>query len=1225
MPKLSTNLPLTAAVFAAALWVSNDAIAQQSTSTVTKEGDDEVVQLTPFEVSSTSSSDGYLTSTTLAGNRLNADVKDLGTSLSIYNAQFLKDIGATDNQTLLKYTLGTEVGGIYGNYSGTGGGTSPNTDASYLSPQSTNRVRGLINADNTRDLFLSNIPWEGYNIDAVDLQRGPNAILFGQGSPGGVINTRTKQATYRDINEVSVRFDQYGSTRGTVDFNRVLLKDELAFRFDAVFNEAKFQQKPAFENSNREWAAARYEPKFLKRGNARTIIKADAEFGHSKSNRPRNVPPGDNITPWFTALGKKLYNVAWMNDPNLDIPGRGEAVQTGINNQRNPNFQPWVATNFGNNYFGGTEFFFLPGQQSPALSLAINPYTYTGVDATGTRDGTIGGLAPSQPHGIRGYRDWAAATNQPFSSLVKNRYITDTSIFDFYNKLIDGDIKREWSDFHTYDASISQTFFHDSMGFDVGYHKETFTAGNYSPLIGDGGSIFVDYNSVWPDGTNKPDTGWYLDGTKNPGAGRPFVQLGNGTGETVTNRSSVRGTAFITHDFRKDMKPNWVTRFLGTHTATGMMSRDSSNAYSHSWANSAFTGSYYQSPFFKAIKDANGRFWADFIPIRTVYIGDSLVSKSLGQDLGISGPSFDPSLPSTVNIRYFDPTWNAPASVKPGDPWYNQVTAAGPNGAALSTQSENPANYVGWVNKPAQLLQANNANNRELLTTRRTWDDRVNRAYALVWQGKFWDNSIVGTAGLRKDKVSQSRTEWDNQNTPDRASGDPTLVVPTVSGLGPLEETSHSWGAVAHLNSLPFVSTFLKRLPINVSATYNKSSNFQTGQVYRDYFGQQLPLPKGRTEDMGVALATKDGKYSFRLNKFKSTVANNPSTFIQYWNYGNNVGIYAQAWSQFKYNYEIRSAPNSTRHGDNILSDLPVPTAANPNPKWSFDYQPVNGQTLEQAQAQEVAVINAWDAWLKDMAPLPQTMGKAWGFDWQNDLTESAVPDFRLSSDLVSKGYEAELNAQITDSWRLSINASKIESIVDNIGQTPAPGGKMTVIDYLLDFDRRLNTTAMGDLRIWGGGSSANARENWNGYADGDLKARLAEQGTNVPENRIWHVNLITNYDFKTGALKGWSLGGAARYQSAAVLGYTPVQNPGYISYDLSRPFKDKQQTDFDVWVAYGRKLFNNRIDWRVQLNVQNVGVGNELVPITVQPDGTPAAVRIRPSQLIFLTNTFKF
>ncbi len=1190
--------------------------------------DEEVLVLSPFEVTAQEDNTGYAAATTLAGNRLNTDIKDLGTSLSVYTQQFLKDIGATDNQSLLKYTLGTEIGGVNGNYSGSGGGTAPNADASYLNPQSTNRVRGLVSADNTRDLYLTGIPWDGYNIDAVDLQRGPNAILFGQGSPGGVINTRTKQAIFRDLNEVTVRVDQYGSLRGTVDFNREIIEDQLAVRVAAAVNRGEFKQEPAFENFDREWVAVRYEPGFLKEGSARTILKANFERGDSTSNRPRNMPPGDNITPWFTELNKELYNMAWQNSPYVELPGRGAAVATDSNGNPNPGFTQWVNTNYGNNYFGGSEFWFLPGSTSPVLGMAINEYTYLGLGPDGARDGGIGGIAPGGPHGIRSYRDWANATNQPFASLVKSRYITDPKIFNFYDRLLDGNIKREWSDFETYDVSLSQTFFNDKFGFDVGYHHETVTNGNYSPLVGGSGNIFVDYYSVWPDGTNDAAGGWYTDGTPNPGAGRPFVQLGNGASEGTTDRDSVRGTAFVTHDFDKG-DSHWLLKLLGQHTLTGMASSDDYYSFGRSWARSAFDNDWFSQPFFQDIRNANGRFWADFIPIRTQYIGESLVGKNLGDDFGIVTPVGDPMLGDSVTLRYFDSTWTA-VGVDPGAPWFNNASAGTAGGPFESTQSENPANYVGWVTREVGLIHADSPENIERLTTGWTQDTRSNDAYAFVWQGKFWNDSIIATAGTRHDEVYQRTVRWDPQNTPTRGDGDLTKVTTTEDELGPVEEDSDSWGAVVHFNRLPWIGGFADKLPVQISASYNKSNNFQTGQVFSDYFGQQLPLPAGETEDIGVILATKDGKYSFKLNKFESTVANNPSSFIQFWNYGNNVGIYAQAWSQFKYNYETRSNPSSQRYGSGIVSDLPYPEPgedAGPV-KYAVDFEPRAGETPEQAAALETAVIQAWDAWLAEMAPLPEIMANAWGFSWEtNDLTESALGSFRLTSELVAEGYEAELHAQVTDSWRLTLNASKIKSTLDNIGQTPVPGDSgMTQIDYLLDFDRRLNETVMGDLRIWGGGAtSGTARENWRGHADGDLKARLAEQGTNVPENRIWHVNLITNYDFKEGILKNFSVGGSARYQSAAVLAYTPFQGQGFIGYDLDAPYKDEAQIDYDLWVGYGRRIWNDKIDWRVQLNIQNVGVGDELVPITVQPDGTPAAYRIRPPQNIFLTNTFRF
>ncbi len=1218
--KLGARRAFLAFALTPAIALAQTAATPATTVTTTAE-DEDIVILSPFEVSAEQQSNGYATATTLAGNRLNTDLKDLGTALSVYNKEFMTDIGATDQRTLLQYTLGTEVGGVRGNYSGSGGGTAPDTNTS-LNPQSTNRVRGLVSADNTRDLYLTNIPWDGYNIDAVDIQRGPNAILFGQGSAGGVINTRTKQASYRNLAELSVRVDEYGSIRAAFDLNRVLLPEELSLRLALVHNEAKFQQKPAFDNSNRQYLAARYEPKFLKKGGARTIFKVNGELGSSTSNRPRNMPPQDRITPWF-GLGTPTYNLAWLNEGNWQIPGRGDATRQDFATpaRPNPNFQPLLGGQGANfaGYFGGSVFQFDANSSTPIAAMALNPVTYLGRGANGERDGSIGGLAPAGPRGMPGYREYAQEMRLPFASLTKNKFFSDTQVFDFYNNLLDGDIKREWYDFNTYDVSLSQTFFNDKFGFDIGYHEEDFKSGGYNP---GSDTIHIDVHSRWIDGTNTPATGWYLDGTPNVGAGRPFVTVSNGEGRSQTARESVRATAFATHDFAPSDSSHWALKILGQHTLTGMASRDDYNRYGESWVKSTFVGDYYNHPQFAEIKANNGRFWADFVPIRIAYIGQNLQGKTLGQDLGLTPVSAMPTIGDKATLRYFDSTWTAPASVNPADPWQNQVTVGLPSGPANSTQSENPANYRGWVTREVSLLNDTNPNNIPALISGKDWDDRFNKAQAFVWQGKFWNDSIVATAGFRKDEVGQTITRWNREDSGD----DPASVVPEVSTFGPVEADSRSWGIVGHFDRLPFIGRWMQRLPISISATYNKSDNFQTGTIYQDYWGQELPLPSGETKDMGIILATRDNRYMLRVNKFESAVKNNPSGGLQFWNYGNNLGIYAQAYHQIKHNYQNRSQPNSTRFGSNIISDLPVPGAGDPQTKWNFDYRPLNGQTQQEAEALEVAVITAWDQWLTELAPLPQDMAKAWSFAWDgSDFTETGVANFRFTEDLLAEGTEFELHAKVTNSWRVTVNASRIKSYRDNIGNTPAPGGSMTMTEYLLDFDRRLNETAMGDLRIWGPGGTANARENWNGYANGDLKARLAEQGTVVPENRLWHVNLITNYDFTQGALKGWSVGGAMRYQSAMTLAYKPIQQPTYIEYDLSSPYRDKALTDFDVWVGYRRKLWNNKVDWHAQLNVSNIGVGNELLPVTVQPDGTPAAWRIRPRQQIFFTNTFRF
>ena len=87
--------------------------------------------------------------------------------------------------------------------------------------------------------------------------------------------------------------------RASFNLNRVLLKNELAIRVALLHDHEKFQQEPTFDKDRRLYSALRFEPGFLKRGNARTILKANFEKGDIDSNRPRTLPPYDNITPWF--------------------------------------------------------------------------------------------------------------------------------------------------------------------------------------------------------------------------------------------------------------------------------------------------------------------------------------------------------------------------------------------------------------------------------------------------------------------------------------------------------------------------------------------------------------------------------------------------------------------------------------------------------------------------------------------------------------------------------------------------------------------------------------------------------------------------------------------------------------------------------------------------------------------------------------------------------------
>ena len=132
----------------------------------------------------------------------------------------------------------------------------------------------------------------------VDLQRGPNSILFGIGSPAGIINTSVNDAAFKTAYNYENRVDQYGSLRNSISLNQELVKGVLAIRVAALKDDELFEQKPAFNNTDRFYGALRFDPKLFGDDN-RTSIRAKYEQGKVTSNNPRSIPPGDNQSLWF--------------------------------------------------------------------------------------------------------------------------------------------------------------------------------------------------------------------------------------------------------------------------------------------------------------------------------------------------------------------------------------------------------------------------------------------------------------------------------------------------------------------------------------------------------------------------------------------------------------------------------------------------------------------------------------------------------------------------------------------------------------------------------------------------------------------------------------------------------------------------------------------------------------------------------------------------------------
>ena len=254
---------------------------------------DDVIALSPFEVVGTDDK-GYAASNTLSGTRLNSKLEDLAGSISVVTKQQLIDTAALDINDIFLFEVGTEGTGQFTDMANDGRGEGV-WDNVAGNPTGSNRVRGLAAANIAVGGFGASgtIPIDTYNIDAVEISRGPNSTLAGLGEAGGTVNLVTSKANLtRSTTQVVGRVDSFGGFRTSLDLNRPLFDKKLAVRFSAVYNETGYLRKPSVDRTDRQQIAVTYRPFRT------TTINASYERFHEFANRANSITPRDSISLW---------------------------------------------------------------------------------------------------------------------------------------------------------------------------------------------------------------------------------------------------------------------------------------------------------------------------------------------------------------------------------------------------------------------------------------------------------------------------------------------------------------------------------------------------------------------------------------------------------------------------------------------------------------------------------------------------------------------------------------------------------------------------------------------------------------------------------------------------------------------------------------------------------------------------------------------------------------
>jgi outer membrane receptor protein involved in Fe transport len=231
------------------------------------------VELSPFVVQ-TDRDTGYLAANTLAGSRLNTALKDTPASLSVFTSEFMSDLGAFALGEVMRYAVNVEFQLDDDRATNPNGNETVQGYAGY-------RVRGL-RASAAQNYFRWSLPVETGIIERIEDSRGPNSVLFGIASPGGLLNSATKRAQAgRTFRAATLSAGSYGSWRGALDLNQRLAGGRGAVRLNTVFNRTNSFRHWQYQESKIAHLAGSF------RLNDRTQLRAEAQHGQIDGNQPR--------------------------------------------------------------------------------------------------------------------------------------------------------------------------------------------------------------------------------------------------------------------------------------------------------------------------------------------------------------------------------------------------------------------------------------------------------------------------------------------------------------------------------------------------------------------------------------------------------------------------------------------------------------------------------------------------------------------------------------------------------------------------------------------------------------------------------------------------------------------------------------------------------------------------------------------------------------------------
>jgi catecholate siderophore receptor len=167
-------------------------------------------------------SDGYLAGSSRTATKTDTALIDVPQAVSVVTRDLMQDQSMQSLMDVARYVPGAGMAQGEGN-------------------RDTIILRGN---SSTSDFFLDGARDDVeyyrdlYNLDRVEILMGPNAMIFGRGGAGGVVNRVTRQANWQPVRELSLQGGSWDNRRATFDVGDAVT-DGFAARITGVYEDSQ--------------------------------------------------------------------------------------------------------------------------------------------------------------------------------------------------------------------------------------------------------------------------------------------------------------------------------------------------------------------------------------------------------------------------------------------------------------------------------------------------------------------------------------------------------------------------------------------------------------------------------------------------------------------------------------------------------------------------------------------------------------------------------------------------------------------------------------------------------------------------------------------------------------------------------------------------------------------------------------------------------------------------